>query len=101
MRMLYCIVLRVVYYVLRVVYFVWCIWLCVRCDVYDLLHIVSLCIMRGVVHMMDCVYCIVLYHGVLCSVQCVFRIWLCTACCIMCYVCAIVFATVRIVRCVL
>jgi len=80
MCMMYCIVLRVVYYVLRVVYCVWCIWLCVRCDVYYVLRIVSLCIMRCVMHMMDCVYCIVLYHGVLCSVQGVLRIWLCIAC---------------------
>ena len=85
----------------RVVYCVWCIWLCVRRYVYDVFRIVSLCIMRCVVHMMDCVYCIVLYHCVLCSAQCVFRIRLCIACCIMYYVFAIVFDTVRIVRCVL
>jgi len=101
MCILYCTVLRVVYYVFRVVYRVWFIWLCVRCDVYYVLRIVSLCIMRCVMHMMDCVYCIVLYHGVLCSVQCVLRIWLCIACCIMYYVLPIVFGTVRIVRCVL
>ena len=101
MCILYCIVLRVVYYVLRVVYCVLCIWFCVFYDVYYVFRIVDLCNMRCVMHMMGCVYCIVLYHGVWCSVQCVFRIWLCIACCIMYYVFAIVFATVRIARCVL
>jgi len=100
MCILYCIVLRVVYYVLRVVDCVLCIWLCVRCDVYYVLRIVSLCIMRCVMHIMDCVYCIVLYHGVLCSVQSAFRILVMY--CMLYYVLCIfiVFATLRIVRCV-
>ena len=86
---------------LRVVYCVWCIWLCVFGDVHYLLRIVNLCIMRCVMHMMGCVYFIVLYHGVLCSVQCVFRILVmyCMLHCVLCI--AIVFATVRIVCCVL